>query len=219
MGGTERSERGSTPEERAFWSTMYAQTPYTELPWFDTGPSEQVTEAVRDRFFPPGARTLDIGCGAGSNVLYLAREGYVSHGIDLSPAAIEAAQRRAATERLRIDVRVGDALALEFPDASFDAVTDNGCFHTLGPERRRDYARELHRVLRPGGAFLLGWIGREHTSPMGPPHRPSVGEVAEAFESDFILLRTQFHPAESEERAPWYDARLRARTEPQPPPR
>lgn len=210
---------GSSTRHRATWKAMYAKTPYDRLPWFEPGPSSQVIHAVAEKFLPPKAVILDVGCGAGSNVLYLAREGFESHGIDLSPDAIQAAKSRVQEAGVKADLQVGDALALNFSRGRFGAVTDNGCFHTLPVRRRPEYAQEIARVLRPGGAFLLAWIAREHTADWGPPHRPSLDEVTNAFEAQFLFARTEFHPPKGKRTLAFYDAWLTRRTTPQPAPR
>lgn len=209
--------RGSSKRLQALWKATYATTPYHDLPWYDPEASPSVVDAVKGGFLPRGGKVVDVGCGAGSNVLYLARNGYSSFGVDLAPAAVEAARQRASAERLRVDVRVGDALDLGFPAAAFDGLTDHGCFHTLPIRRRRDYAREVARVVRPGGSFVLAWVGREHTSARGPPHRPSLEEVTRAFEDRFVFVRTAFHEPGGGRAYATYDAWLTRRTAPQPP--
>lgn len=201
------------------WRATYARAAYHALPWFDPDPSPQVVRAVDERFLPPRAAVLDVGCGAGSNVLYLARMGFESHGVDLSPDAIRAATQRAHEEGLDVDLRVGDVLDLPFPRGRFAGAIDNGCFHTLPVRRRPDYAGELARVLRPGGVFVLSWIGREHTGAQGPSHRPSLAEVTAALEQQFLFVRSEFHSAAQRQGPAVYDAWLVRRTEPQPPPR
>ena len=213
------AREGSPAEHRSFWRSVYEENPYDALPWFDVEPSPTVARAVAEKFLMPGTAVLDVGCGAGSNVLFLARRGFESHGIDLSPGAVRAAQERARDEGLTIDVRVGDALDLDFPGARFDGVIDNGCFHTLPIARRRDYARELTRVLRPDGAVVLSWVAREHGGPYGPPHRPSLEEVTRTFEERFLFLRTEFHAPSDARSPPVYDAWLTLRRTPRPPPR
>ncbi len=215
----EGARRGSSATHRAQWRATYERSRYSDLPWFAPGPSSQVREAVRTRFWPKGGAVLDVGCGAGSNVLFLARSGFEAHGIDLSPGAVRAARDRASRSRLTVDVQEGDALAMPFPTARFDGVMDNGCFHTLPLVRRRDYAAEVARVLRPGGGFLLSWVAREHTPTHGPRHRPSLEEVTDAFESRFLFSRTQFVSFSERDGPSVYVAWTIRRTAPQPPPR
>jgi SAM-dependent methyltransferase len=211
--------RGSPPEHRSLWAAMYAETPYEQLPWYHPDPSAHVVRAVDEGFLEPGTRVLDIGCGAGSNVLYLSRSGFHGVGVDISPGAVRAATARARGEGVRAEFRVGDALELDFPDGEFGGAVDNGCFHTLPIERRSDYAIEVSRVLAPGGRFVLSWVAREHTGSPGPPHRPSLEEVTRAFEAKFLFTRTGFHASRPDGGAAVYDAWLTSRTSPQPPPR
>jgi SAM-dependent methyltransferase len=204
------------------WTKMYTARSYRDLPWFDAKPSAELVGAVEGRFFPPGASVLDIGCGAGTSLLYLARQGLEAHGVDLSPEAIAAARARAQEEGVSVDARVGDALALPYPAHSFDGANDRGCFHTLPFARRRAYAAEVARVLRPEGRMLLMWISREETGAEGPPHRPSLGEVADALEPWFIFDQVRFGTPGSGRpggggRWGSYVARLVRRTGPFPP--
>ena len=175
--------------------------------------------AVESGFLPGSGETLDIGCGAGSNLLYLARQGFHPYGVDLSPGAVRAARLRAHQAHLTVDVREGDALALPFSDGTFVAVIDNGCFHTIPLRRRPRYAEEVHRVLRPAGSFVLSWVAREHAGSHGPPHRPSLGEVTSLLESRFLFVRTGFRSGEETDDLPTYFAFLTRRTAPYPPPR
>lgn len=212
-----RLRRGSSSETRARWTATYATTPYESLPWFSPEPSRAVRRAVADEFLRPGTAVLDVGCGAGSNLLFLARHGYEAHGIDLSPGAIHAARARARSEGLTVGAQTGDALALDFADRRFGGLVDIGCFHTLPVRRRKDYASEVARVLRPGGAFVLSWVAREHTADRGPAHRPSLAEVTDALEARFVFVRTEFCPPGGETGPAVYDAWLLRRATPQPP--
>jgi len=214
-----RRRGGSSAKERANWRATYEDSRYDQLPWFDPGPSPQVVLAVDTGFLTRGMEILDVGCGAGSNVLYLARSGFRASGIDLSPGAVTAARGRLAEAHLDARIGEGDVLALPFPAGSFDGLVDNGCFHTIPLRRRGRYADEVHRVLRPGGAFVLSWVAREHTSPMGPRHRPSLREVVTLLESRFLFLRTGFRSASEAEGPSAYFGFLRRRTGPYPPAR
>jgi SAM-dependent methyltransferase len=204
----------------------YAKTPYRQLPWFSAKPFPSLVRAVEERQIVPPGPLLDIGCGAGSNALWLARRGFTVTGLDISPGAIAAAQRRAKASGLSVVFLEGDALALPFGRGTFRAVTDIGCFHTLPVNLRERYVKEVHRVLRPGGTYLPSWIAREATQEYGPPHRLSVGEMTACFERDFIFAETVYGPASTA--GPWktrrallpsYSGRLLRRSSPQPPPR
>jgi ubiquinone/menaquinone biosynthesis C-methylase UbiE len=103
-----------------------------------------------------GGRALELGCGHGEGVrIVLDRfcaDEYV--GLDLDPAQVDRARRRVQEHhRHRVDLRVGDAAALDFPDASFTAVFDFAILHHV-PEWRQALC-EVHRVLAPGGRFYF----------------------------------------------------------------
>jgi SAM-dependent methyltransferase len=211
---------------RRGFEEAYSRTCYRELPWFSPGPYPWIVEAVKNRWLRPPGRVLDIGCGAGSNVLWLARQGFRATGVDLAPAAIAAAEQRQKRTGVPATFRVADALRLPFRRAAFDSVTDVGCFHTLPIALRPDYAAEVARVLRREGTFLLSWVAREDARKFGPPHRPSVLEIAGTFEKEFIIGQTRFLPSRSSRS--WatdggslaqYNARLVRRASPQPPAR
>ena len=216
---TPARETGSPAVHRAFWREVYEKTPHTELPWFDPGPSPPVVHAVEEGFLSPRWPVLDIGCGAGSNVLYLRQAGFESHGVDISPGAVRAANHRLKEAGFPPTVREGDALALGGRAGRFGAAIDHGCFHVLPVDHREAYAREIARILRPGGGFVLTWVAREHTGPVGPPHRPSLTEMAQVLEPRFQILRTEFDPGSAETGPPFYHAWLTLRSAPQPPPR
>ncbi|MCI4350760.1 MAG: class I SAM-dependent methyltransferase [Thermoplasmata archaeon] len=219
--------RKGLPEElRKSWAETYAKTPYRDLPWFSEKPFPSLVRAVEDRQVVPPGPLLDVGCGAGSNALWLARHDFKVTGVDISPGAIAAAQHRARRARISAEFRVGDALNLPFPRGTFRVVTDVGCFHTLPVDLRNRYVQEVHRVLKPGGSYLPAWIAREATQAFGPPHRLSVGDMTTYFERDFIFAETEYGPASP--RGAWktrrgllasYSARLLRRSSPQPPPR
>jgi ubiquinone/menaquinone biosynthesis C-methylase UbiE len=112
-------------------------------------------------FFPDGrawvaarvhGRILEIGIGTGLNLPFYP-PGVEIAGVDISPAMLEQARRRAADLGLRTDLREGDAEALPFEDASFDTVVSTLSLCTV-PDERKAIA-EVKRVLRPGGRFVL----------------------------------------------------------------
>ena len=125
-------------------------------PRWDTGvtPPELVA-FVESTGRAPG-RALDLGCGTGTNVVYLAEHGWDAVGVDFSPRAIGLARRRARDAHAdRARFRVADVTRLPDLGARFDLALDIGCLHSLPRERRIDYARGLLERLAPGGTYLL----------------------------------------------------------------
>jgi tellurite methyltransferase len=117
----------------------------------------------------PGMRVLDVGCGAGRNLVYLLRSGYEVYGVDPDRGSIEAVRRLASqlVPQLPADnFRVEPAEGMSFPDAFADVVLCNAVLHFA-----RDDAQFLAmlegswRMLKPGGLFfcrLASSIGVEH---------------------------------------------------------
>ena len=125
-------------------------------PW-DTGITPpEVVEIVAQRF-PKGGRAIDVGCGTGTNVAYLALHGFSVVGIDASPRAIALARRRDRRAGISADLRVGDVARLErlAMEAKFDLALDVGCFHALAPAKRQAYALGLRAHVKRGGVYLL----------------------------------------------------------------
>jgi len=111
-----------------------------------------------------GDRVLDVGTASGNTALSAARRRAKVTAIDLVPSLLERGRQRAAAEGLSVDFQEGDAMALAFPDASFDAVMSTfGAIFAPDADRT---AAEMARVCRPGGKVALaawtpdGMLGR-----------------------------------------------------------
>lgn len=123
---------------------------------------------------PPGSRVLDIACGTGNTAIPLARAGCIVTGVDIAPNLLEQARARAASEGLSIAFDEGDAEALPYADASFDAVTT--MFGAMFAPRPELVASEAARVLKPGGLLAMAnWNPASFTGAMfkvGSRHAP-----------------------------------------------
>ena len=106
----------------------------------------------------PGAHLLDVGCGAGQLALIAARAGALVTGCDIAGNWLVQARLSAAAEGLTVVFEEGDAEALPYGDATFDAVVSLiGAMFAPRPER---VAAELARVCRPGGIIAMAnWTG------------------------------------------------------------
>jgi ubiquinone/menaquinone biosynthesis C-methylase UbiE len=111
---------------------------------------------LRDLNVSAGEHLLELGCGVGAvlGVLGKAFPGLNLAGIDLQPAQIEYAQKHLTSLGLsNVDLRVGDASQLPWPDASFDHVYTTWFLeHVSDPQA---ILREAYRVLKPGGTITL----------------------------------------------------------------
>jgi hypothetical protein len=119
--------------------------------WHLARPSPELLAARDDGWLGTPGVAVDLGCGLGTEIGYLAAAGWSAVGVDLSAAALHrAAQSHRGARFIQADV-----LGLPLSDASADLLLDRGCFHYLAPAARGHYAREARRVLKPGGRFLL----------------------------------------------------------------
>jgi phosphatidylethanolamine/phosphatidyl-N-methylethanolamine N-methyltransferase len=104
--------------------------------------------AIEGLALRPGERLLIAGAGTGLDLPHIPR-GVRIAAVDISPRMLDRLKRRAARLGIEVDARAGDAQALEFPDASFDAALLHLILAVV-PDPVR-CAREAARVLRPGG--------------------------------------------------------------------
>lgn len=111
---------------------------------------------------PRRGMVLDIGCGTGTMTRLMQQRSPSAEiiGIDPDPQILAIARRKAAAERLRISYRQGLAQRLPFPDQHFNLVTSSLMFHHLKPAAKRAMLREVRRVLKMKGTFVLVDIGK-----------------------------------------------------------
>jgi arsenite methyltransferase len=125
---------------------------------------------------PPGAAVVDIGCGAGMDLMLAAAAvgpGGQVIGVDMTELMAERARAAARTMGYRhVDVRLGDALDLPVDSESVDFVITNGVLN-LAPDKHQAFG-EAFRILKPGGQFLYADIVVE-------------GELSESIRRDIDL--------------------------------
>ena len=143
----------------------------------------------------PGAaspgRALDLGCGTGTDSIYLARRGWEVTGVDLVPEALEIARRNAAAGGVRANFVQGDVSRLtEIVQGTFDLLLDFGCFHTLPRDLRPAYVDGVTAVASPGAILLLyGFARPPRLAPMAAG--VSLEEVRERFDADWDIVNAE----------------------------
>jgi SAM-dependent methyltransferase len=143
---------GLTPWER-----------YGKAAWGSVAAMLDREESERPR---PLGRALDLGCGRGQYTPELARRGWQATGIDVVPAAVEAARRKGPED---VSYVVGDVTGLPAAGlGTFDLFLDIGCFQGLGSEQRSAMGRGVSELAAPRAGLLMlafgvtrlrGWVG------------------------------------------------------------
>lgn len=152
-----RESREDRPDRH--WFRDWFGEEYLELyPHRDEAEAERAVRLYREAVAPEGP-VLDLACGAGRHLRELARTGVPAVGLDLSRALL--AEARAADPEARL-VR-GDMRRLPFSDGAFGGLTSFftsfGYFAARADDLR--VAREMRRVLRPGGSFMLDFFNAD----------------------------------------------------------
>lgn len=166
------------------WNDHYAQG---FLPW-DTGLPEPILVELVEAGALPVGRALDVGCGTGTNAIWLAQRGYSALGVDIAPLAIERAQAKTPAG-LPCRFATLDFLAQLPEGGPFQLVFDRGCFHVFDDAAdRAKMAAQVAAVLAPDGVWL-SLIGSTEGPPrdVGPPRR-SARDIADAIEPHLEIL-------------------------------
>jgi cyclopropane fatty-acyl-phospholipid synthase-like methyltransferase len=161
-----------TPEE---FDAFYAGTP----PW-DIGRPQPAFLRLAESGAVRG-RVLDVGCGTGEHALMAAGCGLKAVGIDTSPSAIAAAERKAHTRGLKAKFLVWNALSLTSLGEEFDSVLDCGLFHVFSDEDRRSFVPNLTAVVRPGGGYFMLCFSERQPGDTGP-RRVTQAEIRANFD-------------------------------------
>jgi SAM-dependent methyltransferase len=160
-----QDRRAKGMKEHPDWTESYREG---NLPW-DTGrPSSELQRVVSRNTIEP-CRALELGCGTGSNSVWLAQQGFEVTGIDVAPLAVEQAQKRADAAGVRAQFVVADVLHLPNLGGPFAFFFDRGCYHAVRRSAAEEYAPAVARQLAAGArGLILAGNAREPHDP-GPP--------------------------------------------------
>ena len=100
-----------------------------------------------------GKRVLDVGCGAGTDLVRFAKGGALVSGVDISPSAVALARQNFSQQGLEADLREADGEHLPYADGTFDLVFAHGVVQYT--PNSRALVEECRRVLKPGGDAIF----------------------------------------------------------------
>jgi SAM-dependent methyltransferase len=145
--------------------------------------SDETPQEVQDAFqagdIPPGA-ALDLGCGTGTNTIFMAKQGRRALGLDYVPEVIKKARVKARQAGVdgRARFQVADVTRLnEMPLPPSGFALDMGCFHGLSPDGQRRYAEGLTKTMVPGGCYLLYTLDPRKEAGFSFGMRPEIVEA------------------------------------------
>lgn len=170
-------------------------------PWDSGTPPPELRDVVEGPAALPAGRALDLGCGTGTNCIYLEQHGWRATGVDYMPRAVRAARRKARSAEVEPRLLVGDVTRLAGLgiDGPFDLLLDLGCFHSIPDDRRDSYAAEAARVAAPGATFLLFAFAT------GSAARATPEEIAARFGAAFEVVEVR--PGDPRWGQTWYRLR------------
>jgi SAM-dependent methyltransferase len=140
------------------WDPVWEQL-FRERDW-GRYPPEELIRFVARNFYGAAERSkvkiLELGCGTGANIWYLAREGFDTYGVDGSATAIGRAESRMREEGLKAHLQVADAISLGqlFAPLHFDAVIDVTCLQHNAMDAVDRILSQVLAVLTPGGKLF-----------------------------------------------------------------
>ena len=178
-------------------------------PWDNGVSPPELMELIEGTDARPAGKALDLGCGTGTNSIYMARHGWQVTGVDFVPRAIEMARAKASEANVSPRLVVGDVTMLGRLGigGGFTMALDMGCLHSI-PEGRRDaYVQGLTAVTAPGADYLVWGFYR-------PPSRLinahlTTEEVERRFAPSWDLVRAWGGEQPDRFQGRWYHLKRR----------
>lgn len=136
---------------------------------------------------------LEVGCGTGSNAIWMAERGALVVATEIAPTAIELAKKKLAdTKKLQLEFRVADITKEKpVPDSSVDFVFDRGVFHVMPDDlSRAAFIERVAAALHIGGFWLCiaGSMDEERPEGVGGPPQLTARNLVDAAEKHFEVF-------------------------------
>jgi cyclopropane fatty-acyl-phospholipid synthase-like methyltransferase len=184
------------------WEEMYEKG---EKPWDVGEPEAEIVRYVESSSLRSANKVLELGCGTGTDSIYLANRGFSVVGIDFSSLAINEAEEKARTKHLAEHCHFypKDACDLASLKNKFDFAYDRTCFDNIDSTKRLGYVRSLRSALAPKAKFLLLAISDKDKNTSNP--RFSENQLRTLFGRQFqvISLKRRVLKHRSHEHEAW----------------
>lgn len=164
------------------WNRRYAAG---DTPWDMRIPSRELTRVLQARLIH-GRTALEMGCGTGTNAVFLAEQQFAVTAVDGAPLAITQARQLAAERQVHVEWILADVCQLPDLHRTFDFVFDRGCYHCVRQTPLNGYRETLQRVTQAGSQFLVLTGNANETREGGPP-RLREQELRAEFEPQFRI--------------------------------
>uniref|UniRef100_UPI0040570CC4 class I SAM-dependent methyltransferase n=1 Tax=Candidatus Electronema sp. TaxID=2698783 RepID=UPI0040570CC4 len=185
-------------KEKHEWEQRYEKE---ELPWDSGRPASCLTELIGawPKF---DGKVLEVGCGTGTNSVWLAGQGLHVTGMDIAAGAVRLARQRAAENGVECRFIESDFLNDPLEEGAFAFLFDRGCFHGMDEEHRALFARRAAACLERGGLWFSLIGNADQPSQGDGPPRLSAGQICAAVEPFFEILRLESFLLDSKRSAP-----------------
>jgi 2-polyprenyl-3-methyl-5-hydroxy-6-metoxy-1,4-benzoquinol methylase len=149
----------------AHWERRYREG---DSPW-DTGrPSTELQRVLAEEEIAP-CRCIELGCGTGSNAVWLAQQGFDVSAVDISPLAIDRATARAAAAGVTVRWLTADMLNPPDLGGPYRFFFDRGCYHVVRRTDVQRFLQTLDRLTEPGTLGLVLTANAREPHDPGPP--------------------------------------------------
>lgn len=158
------------------WNGKYAQG---NTPW-DSGLASRELAKVLDEWRLSTGRAIELGCGTGTNAVFLAQRGFDVTAVDCSSLALAQARQKAIDADVAVDWIEADVQNFGADLEAFDVVFDRGCYHCCRRVDLPGYLQTIQNVTRAGSRFLCLCGNANEQTEQGPP-RVTETEIRDEF--------------------------------------
>ena len=176
----------------AGWEGIFQKSDWGQYPGEDV--IRFFSRSFPNRLGRRNIKVLEIGCGTGSNIWFLAREGFDVFGLDGSQTAILKTREKLDREQLSAELKVGDVVDLCYNDNFFDVVLDVECMYANSLDDTKKIVSEVLRVLKPSGRFysrtFMDWMSGVESGTVVESHRNTFLNMPEGpLRDDYGIIR------------------------------